>query len=69
MSQKDRILSYLKRRPLTPIQALEKFGCFRLAARIEELRSEGYQIKTERVERGEKRYARYRLEKQRPTQC
>lgn len=61
MSQKDRILSYLKRRPITPIQALEKFGCFRLAARIEELRSEGYQIKTERVERGDKRYARYRL--------
>lgn len=61
MSQKLRILNYLKRRPITPIQALEKFGCLRLAARIEELRSEGHSIETERVERGNKRYARYRL--------
>jgi len=36
--QIDRIEKWLLRgRKLTPIQALEKFGCFRLGARIHEL--------------------------------
>lgn len=61
MSQRDRILMHLKRGPITPIQALEKFGCFRLASRINELRTAGHRIDTEIVRKGEKRYARYRL--------
>jgi hypothetical protein len=61
MSQKLKILSHLKRGPITPITALERYGCFRLAARIEELRNAGHSIETEWVVNGNKRYARYRL--------
>ena len=47
MSQCSDILAYLQDRGrITPIEALEKFHCFRLAARIEELRHLGYPIKT-----------------------
>ena len=34
-SQNERILAHLKKgKKITPLDALEKFGCFRLAARI-----------------------------------
>lgn len=61
MSQADRILQHLKKRPLTPIQALSHFGTLRLAARIADLRARGHKIQTEIVERNGKRVARYRL--------
>lgn len=61
MSQRDKILSHLKRRPITPMDALTKYGCFRLAARIQELRESGHLIETTMIERGEKRYAQYWL--------
>jgi len=56
------ILAALKRgRALTPADALEEFGCFRLAARIYDLRSNGHEIATT-WERGDgKRWARYVL--------
>ena len=63
MSQEKAILSHLKRGPITPLDALERYGCFRLAARISDLRSAGHPIKTEWLERQGKRYARYRLAK------
>ena len=45
MSQKADILAALKRgEMLTPMDALTDFGCFRLAARICELRQEGWGI-------------------------
>lgn len=61
MSQKSRILNYLKSHPrgLTAIQALDKFGCFRLGARIFELKEQGHPIGCEMVKRGGKRFARY----------
>jgi hypothetical protein len=46
---------------LTPLKALEKFGSFRLAARIRDLRDEGINIQTVIVERDGKRFAEYRL--------
>lgn len=46
---------------LTPLDALERYGCFRLAARIDELRELGLQIETVIEKAGAKRYARYRL--------
>ena len=46
MSQSQWILKYLEQRPLTAIEALEGCGCFRLAARIKDLREQGYDIKT-----------------------
>jgi hypothetical protein len=43
-------------------RALESFGCFRLAARIHELRRDGWQIEERTVEtRGGKRVAEYSL--------
>jgi len=48
MSQNQQIANYLnKGRKLTPIDALNKFGCFRLAARIADLRNDGMNIKFE----------------------
>jgi hypothetical protein len=47
MSQNQQIANYLnKGRKLTPIDALNKFGCFRLAARIADLRNQGLNIET-----------------------
>ena len=46
MSQKTAILDMLKRGPVTPLDALSKLGCFRLAARVRELREEGHSIVT-----------------------
>ena len=47
---------------LTPMDALKRFGCFRLSARIADLRKKGFRIVNEwRTENG-KRFAEYRLE-------
>lgn len=46
---------------ITPLQALEKFGIFRLSARILDLRQEGYDIATEIVTKNGKRFAKYQL--------
>ena len=63
-SQNTKILNYLsKGRVLTPIQALEKFGCFRLAARISDLRKQGHTIFTDSVKKNNKTFAGYRLSK------
>ncbi len=68
MSQNDMILRHLKDiGSITPGTAIEEYGCFRLSARISDLRERGVPIKTEiecRTNRyGKKaRYARYRLE-------
>ena len=62
-SQKDKILNYLESGGvLTPIDALDKFGCFRLAAVIFDLKAEGHDIKTTLVNNGKgKKYAKYKL--------
>lgn len=61
MSQTIRILSHLKRRPITPLQALDLYGCMRLAARVADLRERGHKIITEPLELNGKRFAKYRL--------
>ena len=67
-AQRDAILWHLERRgSITPIEALNELGCFRLAARIEELRRAGHGIKTIIEKRKGKRYARY-VYAQRPQQ-
>lgn len=61
-TQKMQILSYLKTHSgITPLEALHLCGCFRLAAIIWVLRNEGYDIRTDMVDDGDKRYASYRL--------
>jgi len=64
MTQTQRILIYLKTgKSLTPIEALQKFGCFRLAARISDLRSQGHTIWTNYVQKDKKIFAAYKLSK------
>lgn len=61
-SQKQLILDYLlEGNEITPMDALNKFGCFRLGARIADLKKDGYDIKT-RIAKGGKNYAIYTLE-------
>lgn len=65
-SQKERLLAELQRRleiggaPITPLEALNLLGIMRLAARVNELRAEGYEIVNVN-KRG--KYAAYKLEK------
>jgi hypothetical protein len=47
--------------PITPLEALDRYGCFRLAARIIELRKAGLDIETVTETRNGKKYARYVL--------
>ena len=50
-SQSAQILeSLLRGERLTPIDALERFGCFRLGGRIYDLRKAGYGVKSEMIE-------------------
>jgi len=63
MTQCEKILSHMvSRGPITPIEALMEYQCFRLAARIEELRRAGNPIRTDLIGDGKKKYASYSLE-------
>lgn len=49
-SQSAQILRHLNSvGPLTSMQAIDRFGCTRLAARVADLKAEGYDILTEKV--------------------
>ena len=64
-SQKAQILAALERgEALTPLDALRRFGCLRLGARIWDLKRAGHAIGTDTVvtDTG-KRVARYRMRK------
>ena len=50
MSQCNDILGHLKRAPISAIEALNTYGCFRLAARIKDLREQGHDIETRDLE-------------------
>lgn len=59
-SQNKAILNHLQNgNSITPIDALNLFGSFRLGARIKDLRDAGYKIETEIVKENGKRFARY----------
>jgi hypothetical protein len=47
---------------ITQLDALNMFGCFRLSARIANLREEGYDIVTDMVTINDKRVARYYMQ-------
>jgi hypothetical protein len=57
------LLDHLQRQPsITPVEALAQYGCFRLAARVHELRQAGHDILTDMVHASNgKRYASYHL--------
>jgi hypothetical protein len=47
VTQNAQILQYLQRgRAISPLVALDRFQCLRLAARVRELRDQGVKIKT-----------------------
>jgi hypothetical protein len=59
-TQVDRILAHLQSgRSITPLGALRRFGCFRLAARVRDLRKAGISVRSSMVRRNGKHYARY----------
>lgn len=63
MSQNEAVLQWLKREPITPIQALAHLRVMRLAARVNDLKNRGYAINTSMVEAPNgKHYARYELQ-------
>ena len=64
-TQKQKIKEWLESgRSITPIEALEMFGSFRLGAIIFTLREEGMPIKTEFVtNRYKTKFAKYTLER------
>lgn len=50
-TQTDRILAHLRSgKHLTALEALNRFGCLRLAARIKDLKDDGYAIDAQLVE-------------------
>ena len=67
ITQSARILAYMQQGgSLTGLEALQKFGCMRLGARILDLKKAGYTIEdsweVHKNESGEyKRYKRYKL--------
>jgi hypothetical protein len=62
MTQTEQIRAHLlSGRDITPLEALDQYGCLRLAARVSDIREEGHDIETIIEERNGKRYARYRL--------
>lgn len=60
-TQNKLILEHIRLKWITPIEALEQYGCLRLAARIHDLRKKGHRILMERVEENGKSFARYIL--------
>ena len=62
-SQNKQIKAWLESgKSITPLDALNLFGSFRLGARIFDLKNDyGMNIKTEMVEVNGKRYAKYSL--------
>jgi hypothetical protein len=53
----------LNGRSITQLEALNMFGCFRLAARIANIREEGLDIVTDMITVNDKRIAQYYLSK------
>ena len=63
-TKKAKVLRYIQthRRGITGLEALKLFGLYRLSSAIHELRSEGYDIKTDMMtpdDPDESKYARY----------
>lgn len=67
-NQCNKILRYMTEfGSITPMDAIENFGCMRLGARIFDLKQDGYAIKTEMVKAKNRfgepvSYARYSLQ-------
>ena len=61
-TEQEQIKNFLQKGGrITPMMALRMYGCMRLAVVIERLRKRGYDIKTEMVTEGNKRFAKYSM--------
>lgn len=69
-SQTEWVLTRLKQGPVTAIDAFDGCGCFRLAARINDLRQAGYDIETKTLELPNgKHVAQYHLKEKETATC
>lgn len=60
--QAEQILEYLQQgHELTALEALEKFGSNRLAARIADIKHKGFNVKSRTVTRNKKKFSSYYL--------
>lgn len=60
--QNKQILEYLQSgKKLTPLEALNLFGCLRLGARIYDLKQKGFNITSKTVRKNGKTFAEYEL--------
>ena len=68
MTQCERLLNRLERGPITPMEAWNELGIYRLASRVKDLRDKGHNITGSRVSLANRfgescRVARYSLDK------
>lgn len=47
MTQNKMIIAHMKKASITPLEALKKYGCLRLASRICEIKDMGYNVKSD----------------------
>jgi hypothetical protein len=60
MTQTELIRKHLlKHNSITPLEALRKYRCMRLAARIRDLRADGFSVMTVRIRRGDRSFGKY----------
>jgi len=63
-SQTKQLKKWLKSgKTISPLQALNQLGIYRLASRCFDLRNEGMNIETKMIHLGNVKYAQYRLKK------
>lgn len=59
-TQNNQILEYMEKgNSITAMEALDLFGCFRLSARIKDLKDQGKKIDKVMLANNGKRYAKY----------
>ena len=61
MSQTSQLISLMKKKWVTPQDALRHAGCFRLAARVHDMRSAGINVIDRWVERDDTRFKAYKI--------
>ena len=60
VSQAKNILAHLvQHKTITPLEALNQYGCFRLSAVIFNLKKDGHNIVTHIIKKNKKRFAQY----------
>ena len=64
MTQAQQILFWMEAgHSITALEALNQFGCMRLAARVDELRKQGHNVVATTEQKNGKSWSRYKLVK------